>query len=144
MSFDEFCKAKLRAPAALPAEKAARLILKEPEWNVAKMAVSSTDEDYELSCASSVDTEVVIEIPPSMNTFEDYFYGLTADSHPSFSIVAEESSPLEGRMKRRGGEPETVKIKCDPNGATGEFVAHLCFILQCEQRIGQLILLEKL
>ena len=67
-----------------------------------------------------------------MNTIEAYFYGLTADSHQAFSISHEESSPIEGRMQRRGGEPEVVKIKCDPNGQTGELQAYLCFILDEE------------
>ena len=100
----------------LPADKAARVVLKEAEWNVEKMAVSATDADFEATISSQLDTEFVIEIPPPMNTIESYFYGLTADSHQAFSISHEESSPIEGRMQRRGGEPEVVKIKCDPNG----------------------------
>ncbi len=109
--------------------KAALLVLKEPEWNVNKMAVSATDEDFVLECSSMGDSEVVIEVEPFMNTIEEYCFGFTADSDPKFSIVHEESSPIEGRMQRRGGEPEVVKVKFDPNGASGEFVAHLCFIL---------------
>ena len=64
-----------------------------------------------------------------MNTFEDYFFGLTADSHPSFSIDMDASDPIEGKMQRRGSDPTVVTIKCDPNGMVGEFVANLCFIL---------------
>ena len=116
----------------MPAEKAAKLVLKEAEWNVEKMAVSATDVDYEIECSSMDFNEVIVEVAPSMNTFEDYFYGLTADSHQSFTIVAGESSPIEGRMQRRGGEPEVIKIKCEPNGQSGTFVAHLCFILENE------------
>ena len=116
----------------LPADKAARVVLKEAEWNVEKMAVSATDADFEATISSQLDTEFIIEIPPPMNTIEAYFYGLTADSHQAFSISHEESSPIEGRMQRRGGEPEVVKIKCDPNGQTGELQAYLCFILDEE------------
>ena len=68
-----------------------------------------------------------------MNTYEEYFYGLTPDSHPSFQIVSGESDPIEGKMQRRGGEPVAIKLKCDPNGQTGEFVAYLCFILPEEK-----------
>jgi len=132
MSLEEVRANAGKETASLPAEKAEKLVLKEPEWNVAKMEVSATDEDFELSCNSMSDTEVVITIDPMMNTYEDYFYGLTADSHPSFKVVSEESSPIEGRMQRRGGDAEEVKIKCDPNGQSGEFVAYLCFILENE------------
>ena len=77
-------------------------------------------------------TGAVFWVPPSMNTFEDYFYGFTADSDSQFTIAASESSPIEGRMQRRGGEPEVIKIKCDPGGKSGTFTAHLCFILDNE------------
>lgn len=112
--------------------KAAKLVLPAPKFNIDKMDMSSTDADFELSCSSMGDAEVVIEIDPMMNTYEDYFYGLTKDSHPSFKIAAEESSPIEGRMQRRGSSPEVVKLKCVPNGASGDFVAFLCFILENE------------
>ena len=77
--------------------------------------------------------------------------GLTADSHASFSIDTDRSSPMEGTMGRRGNEPLTVFVKCDTNGQVGssssstassafpistskydqvgEYVAHLCCIL---------------
>lgn len=132
LSFDERVAAMQAPDDSLPADKAARLVLKEPEWNVEKMAVSATDADFELSCNSMGDTEVIIEVPPSMNTFEDYFYGFTADSDSQFTIAASESSPIEGRMQRRGGEPEVIKVKCDPGGKSGTFTAHLCFILDNE------------
>jgi hypothetical protein len=132
MSLEDLTSMIGQAEATLPEDKAAKLVLKEPEWNVEKMEVSATDQDFELQCSSMDSTEVVISIPPTMNTFEDYFYGLTADSDQRFSIVAAESSPIEGRMQRRGGEPEVVKIKFDPSGTSGEFEAHLCFILENE------------
>lgn len=112
--------------------KAAKLVLPAPKFNIDKMDMSSTDADFELSCSSMGDAEVIIEIDPMMNTYEDYFYGLTKDSHPSFKIAAEESSPIEGRMQRRGSSPEVVKLKCVPNGASGDFAAFLCFILENE------------
>ena len=104
-------------------------MLKEPEWNVNKMAVSATDEDYVIECSAMGDAELIIEVEPSMNTYEEYFYGLTADSASQLSISAEESSPLEGKMDRRGGQPQVIKVKFEPNAVSGEFVAHLCFIL---------------
>ena len=61
-------------------------VLKAPEWNVAKMAVSATDEDFEISCSSMDDAELTIDVDPMMNTFEDYFFGLTADSHPACAL----------------------------------------------------------
>ena len=112
--------------------KAAKLVLPAPKFNIDKMDMSSTDADFELSCSSMGDAEVIIEIDPMMNTYEDYFYGLTKDSHPSFKIATEESSPIEGRMQRRGSSPEVVKLKCVPNGASGDFAAFLCFILENE------------
>ena len=36
------------------------------------------------------------------------------------------------RSWEEGGEPTVVKIKCEPNGASGTFDAHLCFILENE------------
>jgi len=36
-------------------------------------------------------------------------------------------------MERRGGEPTSLKIKCDPNGTAGELKATLCFILPEEK-----------
>ena len=103
-----------------------------PSFKIEKLEVSATDKDFVLACSSMDDAEVFIDIDPMMNTYEDYFYGLTADSHTAFSIVAKESDPFEGRMGRRGGEATTVKIKCEPNGASGVLVAHLCFILENE------------
>ena len=60
---------------------------------------------------------------------QDYFFGLTADSDSRFKIDMSQSSPFEGRTARKGGEPTEIMIKCDPQGADGVYVAHLCFIL---------------
>ena len=78
-----------------------------------------------------------------MNTYEDYFVGFTADSSSKFSIVHDESSDIEGRMDRRGGEPCVYKIRFEPQARAagvlpedqedGEFVAYLCFILPEEK-----------
>ena len=132
LTLEQVTAAAGQAGPSLPVEKAAKLVLKDPEWNLDKMEMSATDKDFEIACNSMDDAEIVIDVPPMMNTFEDYFFGLTADSHSSFSISTDESSPLEGRMQRRGGEPTVVKIKCEPNGASGTFEAHLCFILENE------------
>ena len=89
-----------------------------------------TDLDYELTCSSMSDTEVTIDVLPMMNTYEDFFCGLTADSHPSFKLVG---GAFEGQMDRRGGAPVTFTVKCDPQGQSGEFVAHVAFILPEEK-----------
>jgi len=105
-----------------------------PELDEKKKAMlvvkDDTDLDYDLECNSMSDTELVIDVLPVMNTYEEYFCGLTADTHSSFSII---NTEIEGTMDRRGGEPTTVTIKCDPNGVSGEFVAYLCFILPEEK-----------
>ena len=64
-----------------------------------------------------------------MNTYQDYFFGLTADSDTRFKIDMSQSSPFEGRTARKGGEPTEIMLKCDPQGSDGIYVAHLCFIL---------------
>ena len=117
---------------ALPAEKAALIVLPEPSWKVSMMAVSDVDEVIELQCAAMDYTETAIDIEPMMNTYQDYFFGFTADSHASFTIDHDRSSPIEGTMGRRGGEPLTVVVKCDTNGQVGEFVAHVGCILPDE------------
>lgn len=136
-SFDDFCKNYGKEDASLPADKKAMLVLPEAEWNVAKMAVSATDEDFELTCSAMGDTELTINVEPMMNTYEEYFYGFTADSDPMFRLSADESDPIEGKMQRRGGEATKIKVKCDPNGAAGEFVAHLGFILPEEKTFSK-------
>jgi len=117
----------------LSPEKQALCVLKEPEWNVAKMAVSATDEDFVLETSSMGDATCEIVIQPPFNTYEDYFVGFTADSSAKITIVHDESSPIEGRTDRRGGEPLVYKIRFDPQTAAGEFVAHLCCIFPEEK-----------
>lgn len=132
VSFADYV-AGLDAPGpALPAEKAALIVLPEPSWKVSMMAVSDVDEVIELQCAAMDYTETAIDIEPMMNTYQDYFFGLTADSHASFTIDYDRSSPIEGTMGRRGGEPLTIIVKCDTNGQVGEFVAHVGCILPDE------------
>lgn len=108
--------AKGSVEAKLAPDMAALLVLKKS---------GMTDLDYDIACASTTDTELDIAVRPMMNTYEKFVCGLTADSHPSFKMTSE----FEGTMSRRGGEPTVVSIKCEPNGASGELVAYLCFIL---------------
>lgn len=115
--------------AKLSPEQQAQCVLPAESWKVEKMAMSNTDEDFEIQCASMDYATICVSIEPQMNTYQDYFFGLTADSDPKFKIDMSQSSPFEGRTARKGGEPTDVMIKCDPNGATGTFVAHLCYIL---------------
>mmetsp|Transcript_6809 Transcript_6809/g.13288 ORF Transcript_6809/g.13288 Transcript_6809/m.13288 type:complete len:92 (-) Transcript_6809:318-593(-) len=60
--------------------------------------------------------ELVIDVAPVCMTFEDYFAGFSADSHPSFAV-----SPAIGRMDRRGGEVTTLTVSCNPQGQAGSF-----------------------
>eukprot|EP00325_Prymnesiales_sp_UTEX-LB-985_P020938 CAMPEP_0174717084 /NCGR_PEP_ID=MMETSP1094-20130205/25813_1 /TAXON_ID=156173 /ORGANISM="Chrysochromulina brevifilum, Strain UTEX LB 985" /LENGTH=212 /DNA_ID=CAMNT_0015916973 /DNA_START=15 /DNA_END=653 /DNA_ORIENTATION=+ len=115
------------APELAP-EKQALCVLKEPEWNVAKMAVSATDEDFVLQTSSMGDATCEIVIEPPFNTYEDYIVGFTAESSDKISIVRDESSDIEGRTDRRGGEPLVFKIKYEPQGQDGVAVSHLCCI----------------
>ena len=139
ISMEEY-KAQLAAgPAVLPEEKAKQLVLKAEEWNLEKMAMSSTDAEFEMTCSAMDYAEIVIEVPPMMSTFEEYFYGFDPDkTDPQFSIIPEESDPLEGKMQRRGGEPTVIKIKCDPNGGQmTQYDAYLCFILPEEKTFSK-------
>ena len=81
-------------------------VLPEPEFRITKMEVSATHEDFEMTCASTDDAELIIEVKPVCMTFEDYYCGFTADSHQAFSIVG----PSKGTMERRNGPHTPVKI----------------------------------
>jgi len=129
VSFADYV-AGLDAPEpTLDPAKTALLVLPEPSWKVSIMAVSDIDLAIEMECAAMDYTETAIDIEPMMNTFQEYFFGFTADSHASFSIDHDRSSPIEGTMGRRGNEPLTIIVKCDTNGQVGEFVAHVGCIL---------------
>ena len=62
ISLEELRKGTVEA--TLDESKAEQLVLPEPEWNVAKMEVSSTDEDFEIQCNSMDYAELVIEVEP--------------------------------------------------------------------------------
>ena len=79
------------------------------------------------------DATCEIVIDPPFNTYEDYVVGFTADSSDRISIMHDESSDIEGRMERRGGEPLVFKIRYEPGGQEGEAVAHLCCIFPEEK-----------
>jgi len=82
---------------------------------------SVPDGQFEMTvAASSSGSDLELDIAPVCMTFEDYFAGFTADSHPSFSV-----SPAVGRMDRRGGEPTALTITCAPKGQAGSFEAGL-------------------
>lgn len=117
----------------LSPDKQALCVLKEPEWNINKMDVSATDEDFVLQTSSMGDATCEIVIDPPFNTHEDYVVGFTADSSPKISILHDESSEIEGRTQRRGGEPLVFKLKYEPQGQDGEVLAHLCCIFPEEK-----------
>ena len=128
MSFAEVQANYGAAGPSLSADKQTLCVLKGPEWNVNKMAVSATDEDFVLRTSSMGDAVCEIVIEPPFNTYEDYVVGFTADSSEKISIVHDESSGIEGRTDRRGGEPLVYKIRFEPQGRDCIEVAHLCCI----------------
>ena len=132
-SFEEVMASYGEAAPTLSPENQALCVLKDPEWNVEKMDVSSTDEDFVLETSSMGYATCEIVIEPPFNTYEDYVVGFTAESSDRVSIVHDESSPIEGRTDRRGGEPLVYKVKFEPSAGTGDFVAHLCCIFPEEK-----------
>ena len=87
-----------------------------------------TDLDFDITCQSMMDTTCDFNIMPTMNTFEDFFLGLTSDSHPAFKLT----SAFEGRMDRRGGAPLEVSIKVTRRRKPNHSLAHA--ILRCAAR----------
>lgn len=79
-------------------------------------------------CASTETKNLNIDVKPVCMTFEDFYCGFTADSHPAFSV-----SPSKGTMERRNGAPTQITVHCNPQGSSGDLVAHLCFILPEEK-----------
>lgn len=128
----------------LPQERQKQLVLPEEEFKVSKMAVSQTDEDFVIECATGEEAETVIKIEPMFLTKTEYFYGFTADSDPQISIDRETSSDIEGEMaakdhKGKGEDTDDVKInvKFKPESAAGEFEAHLCLIFPEEKMFSK-------
>ena len=80
-------------------------VLPEPSFKVSKMEVSDTDDEFEFTCSSTKVGEIVIDVKPVCMTFEDFYCGFTADSHPGFSV-----SPNKGAMERRNGPPTHLKV----------------------------------
>jgi hypothetical protein len=107
---------------------ASDFVLPEPSWKVSRMAVSATDDEFEMFTGATETRALEIAVKPVCMTFEDFYCGFTADSHPSFSVT-----PTTGKMERRNGPPTTVKVTCNPQGAAGDLVGHLCFILPEEK-----------
>jgi len=103
-------------------------VLPAESFKVSKMEVSSTNEDFEMFCDSLTPKDLVVEVKPVCMTFEDFYCGFTADSHPAFRC-----SPTTGKQERRNGPPTQVKVTVDPQGAHGELVGYLCFILPEEK-----------
>jgi len=87
-----------------------------------------TDLDLEMTVDSVKGGAMPISVMPVCMTFEEFYCGFTADSHPAFSV-----SPTEGKMERRNGPPTTVTVTCDPKGKAGVLEGWLCFILPEEK-----------
>lgn len=121
VGFEEAKAAILAGPPTLDPEKAKMIPLGAD--------IKMTDLDFDISCSSMDYAECAFDVRPMMNTFEEFIVGLTADSHPSFTLTSE----FEGTMARRGGEPTEVAVKCDPGGQAGEFVAYVAFMLPEEK-----------
>jgi len=107
---------------------ASQFVLPEPKWNVNKMEVSATDDEFEISCGATDTKSLVVEVKPVCMTFENFFCGFTPDSHPAFSVT-----PSTGTLERRNGPPTGLTVTCNPQGASGELVGHLCVILPDEK-----------
>jgi len=103
-------------------------VLPEPSWNVNAMAVTNIDGEFDFHTAATESKSIVIPVKPVTMTFEDYFCGFTADSDPAFTV-----SPSKGTMERRNGPPTELTVTCNPQGKSGELVAHLCVILPDEK-----------
>lgn len=87
-----------------------------------------TDLDFEMFVSSTETKDLTIDVRPVAMTFEDYYCGFTADSHPAFSV-----SPSSGTMERRNGPPTQVTVTVNPQGKSGDLVGYLCFILPEER-----------
>ena len=70
------------------------------------------------STTASSEYEIAVKSP--CMTFEDFYAGFSAGSHPSLSVT-----PSSGRMDRRNGEPTIMKIVCEPNGNSGQLTGDL-------------------
>jgi hypothetical protein len=82
---------------------------------------SVPDGEYLINvAASSSGSEMAVSVKSPCMTFEDFFAAFSTDSHPSFSVT-----PQAGRMDRRSGEPTEFKVKCEPNGASGDLTGRL-------------------
>ena len=68
--------------AKLSPEQQAQCVLPAESWKAEKMAMSNTDEDRRFSALPDYAT-ICVSIEPQMNTYQDYFFGLTADSVPN-------------------------------------------------------------
>jgi len=128
----------------LPPEKQEQLVLPEESFKVSKMAMSQTDEDLVMECATGEEVELDIDIEPMFLMKTEYFYGFTADSDPKITIERELSSHVEGEMaskghKGKGEDTEDIKIKLKfkPESAAGEFEAYLCFIFPKEKMFSK-------
>ena len=126
-----------QAPTLSP-EKQAMLVLPEESFKVAKLAMSQTDEDFEIECslASAQEGSVTIDVEPMFLSPEEYFFGLTPDSDPKISIDWSMSSDAEGEALVKGSalakiaaQPITVTLNYNPEYTVGEAEAYLCVIL---------------
>jgi hypothetical protein len=91
-------------------------------------STGKVDQELDMFCSSTESKDLYIDVNPVCMTYEDFYCGFTADSHPGFSVT-----PTSGQMEKRKGAPTTVTVTCKPNGAHGELVGHLCFILPDEK-----------
>lgn len=88
-----------------------------------------TDADFEMFTIQGNAKDLAIEVKPVAMTFEPFYCGFTADSHPAFSV-----SPGSGKMERRNGDPTSITVTCNPGeNVKGELKATLCFILPEEK-----------
>lgn len=90
-------------------------------------SVPDGDHAFKVASGSSMGASYDLVVKPFCMGYEDYYAGLTADSHPSLSIT-----PTSGRMDRRGGEESVFEVTCKPGGQAGVFKGQLVIFLPDE------------
>jgi hypothetical protein len=89
-----------------------------------------TDMDFDMRCDSAGKCkDITIDVRPVAMTYEDFYVGFTAESHPAFRVT-----PINGKMEKRKGPPTQITVSCSPPPGLAEpIVGYLCFILPEEK-----------
>jgi len=87
-----------------------------------------TDLDFEMFTIGGDVKDLDIAVRPVAMTFEPFYAGFTANSHPAFSVY-----PPNGKMERRNGDPTVLTVTVNPGNEKGEITGYLCCILPEEK-----------